>query len=183
MLMPEIYRKASTVQIWVGPATEHTGPGLQLLSFLAGTLNIGYQTLSWDESSAFRFLKRIKFAEITPAWREQIQVDMRSFRELLEIGLRTSNGFATAQELPDLVDLVHETRHRKFTNIRDSIYSVLALAHDGQEFQADYSLSVEETFANLYHYLRIKHRDRWLGDEDLKDTNRITDGYLALAVW
>jgi hypothetical protein len=32
------------------------------------TLNIGHQSLSWDEFSSFRFLKRIKFAEIGPQW-------------------------------------------------------------------------------------------------------------------
>jgi hypothetical protein len=227
MLMPDIYRKASTVQIWAGLATEHTGPGMQLLSFLAGNqeipanlspfscgvtgdgviglkdilsrpwfergwvvqeaalakkvaLNVGYDTISWDESNLFRFLKRIKFAEITPAWRHSIQIDMRGLRELLEIGLRTSNGFAITREAPDLVDLVHETRHRKFAVEQDSIYSVLALAQDGQDFQVDYSLSVEQTFLNLYHYVRIKHHDRWLNDSGMDDLGGIGHAWRSL---
>jgi hypothetical protein len=32
------------------------------------TLSIGHQSLSWDEFSSLRFLKRIKFAEIGPQW-------------------------------------------------------------------------------------------------------------------
>ena len=52
------------------------------------TLSIGHQSLSWDEFSSLRFLKRIKFAEIGPQWRHTVEVDMKSLRELLEIGIR-----------------------------------------------------------------------------------------------
>jgi hypothetical protein len=50
------------------------------------------------------------------------------------------NGFTGA---PDLFDVVHDIRHRKASDSRDHIYSALALAKDGREFQVDYSLSVE----------------------------------------
>jgi hypothetical protein len=134
------------------------------------TLNIGHQSLSWDEYSSFKFLKRIKFAEITPQWRTEIQVDMRSLRELLELGLRVKKGIADSQDSPDLLDVVHEMRHRKVTLLQDSIYSVLALARDGREFKVDYSSSVDETFENLYQYIRLKYGHRWDGNANISNT-------------
>jgi hypothetical protein len=122
------------------------------------TLSIGHQSLSWDEFSSLRFLKRIKFAEIGPQWRHTVEVDMKSLRELLEFGLRVTHGFT---EAPGLLDVVHEMRHRKATDSRDEIYSACGLAKDGKEFQVDYSLSAEEAFENLYHYVRLKYKDRW----------------------
>ena len=56
------------------------------------------------------------------------------------VGRHLINGFTDA---PDLFDVVHDIRHRKATDSRDHIYSALALAKDGREFQVDYSLSVE----------------------------------------
>jgi Heterokaryon incompatibility protein (HET) len=144
------------------------------------TLNVGHLSLSWDESSSFKFLKRIKFAEITPKWRTKIQVDMRNLRELLELGLRVKRGIADSQDSPDLLDVVHEMRHRKVANLRDSIYSVLALARDGGEFKIDYSLSVEETFENLYHYIRLKYGPRWDGNADISNTIWLTNIWRTL---
>jgi hypothetical protein len=211
MLMPEIYRNARTVQIWLGSATGYTAFGMRVLSFLAGqeeipvgtscspletfkigtaemkgledilnrpwfergwvvqeaalskktTLNIGHMSLSWDKSSSFRFLKRIKFAEITPRWREDIQIDMRNLRQLLELGLRTLGGYPDGGESHDLVDIVHEMRHRKVTMLADSVYSVLALAQDGRDFQVDYNHSVDEIYRRLYHCTRLKYKDQW----------------------
>jgi hypothetical protein len=230
MLMPEIYRNARTVQIWLGQATVFTAFGVRVLSFLAGkkeipvaafstplepftigakeikgledilsrpwfergwvvqeaalskktTLNIGHMSLSWDESSSFRFLKRIKFAEITPRWREEIKIDMRNLRELLELRLRTLCGYPDGEESHDLLDVVHEMRHRKVTCPKDSIYSVLALARDGRDFEVDYRNSVEETFRRLYHYTRLKYKDQWESGADMDMSNPLHDTWYWL---
>ena len=230
MLMPEIYRNARTVQIWLGQATVFTAFGMRVLSFLAGkkeipvdafsaplepftigtreiegledilnrpwfergwvvqeaalskktTLNIGHMSLSWDESSSFRFLKRIKFAEITPRWREEIKIDMRNLRELLELRLRTLGGYPDGEETHDLLDVVHEMRHRKVTCLRDSIYSVLALARDGRDFEVDYYNSVDETFQRLYHYTRLKYKDQWESGAGTDMSNPLHDTWYWL---
>jgi hypothetical protein len=144
------------------------------------TINVGHHTLSWDAQSSFRFLKRLKFAEVTPGWRDHIQVDLRNLRELLELGARVANGISDAQESPDLLDIVHEFRHRKVTNKSDCIYSVLALARDGREFQVDYRRSTEDTYESLYHYIRLKYKDRWESHVDSSVTDRLTDAWRAL---
>jgi hypothetical protein len=121
------------------------------------TLNIGSQKLSWDKASSLKFLKRIKFAEITPLWRDVIQVDMRNLREILALGLRSEY----IQESCDLLDAIHEMRHRKTAMIQDSIYSVLSLASDSQDFTSNFpvdcGLSVEQTFENLYRHIQCRY--------------------------
>jgi hypothetical protein len=94
---------------------------------------------------------------------------MKSLRELLEPRLRVANGFTDAR---DLLDIVHQIQHRKATDPRDQIYSALSLAQDGREFQVDYSLSVEKTFENLYHYIRLKYKDRWVINVKISATNQ-----------
>ncbi|KAL5331159.1 hypothetical protein ACEPPN_000688 [Leptodophora sp. 'Broadleaf-Isolate-01'] len=234
MLMPEIYRNAGTVQIWLGQATEYTAFGMKVLSFLAGnreipvgacssplepftigtaemrgleeilnrpwfergwvvqeaalskkaTLNVGHMSLSWDESSSFRFLKRIKFAEITPRWRENIKIDMRNLRELLELGLKTLGGYPDGEESHDLLDVVHEMRHRKVTNLQDSMYSVLALARDGKDFLVDYDYSVDDTYRRLYHYTRLKYKDQWEGVGSMNLSDPLQDTwYWLCSLW
>jgi hypothetical protein len=87
----------------------------------------------------------------------------------LEFGLRVTHGFT---EAPDLLDVVHEMRHRKATDSGDEIYSACGLAKDGNEFQVDYSQSAEETFENLYHYVRLKYKDRWVSNVKISATNQ-----------
>ena len=44
MRMPDIYRSASQVMIWLGPATEKSNHAISMLSFLASLVNINWRT-------------------------------------------------------------------------------------------------------------------------------------------
>lgn len=132
------------------------------------TINVGSQSVSWDKTSIFRFLKRLQYAENMSLWQEGAACDMRSLKELLELGSRLS-GSAIKE---DLMGAVHERRHLKYLDPRDHIYANLSLATDSKDFQDDYTASVADTFEKLYHYTRIKYKDMWSGLAELAATRQ-----------
>ncbi|KAK5094125.1 hypothetical protein LTR70_004303 [Exophiala xenobiotica] len=123
------------------------------------TINVGSQSVSWDKTSIFRFLKRLQYAENMSLWQEGVACDMRNLRDLLELGSRLAG--STIKE--DLMGAVHERRHLKCVDPRDHIYANLSLAKDAKDFQVDYTAPVTDVFERLYHYTRIKYKDMWSG--------------------
>ena len=133
-------------------------------------MNVGPHSLSWNEKASFRFLKRVKFVEVHPLWREHFpKLDLANLREILEITVRrlTRSGVYDLRYgrdidmSEDLLDVVHRMRHRKFSNDIDRIWSVQALAIDGRELTPDYTLTVDEAFKELYEHTKQKHADKW----------------------
>ena len=101
---------------------------------------------------------------------------MTPLRELLELGLRATN--KTAHDtIPDLLDVVHDMRHRKATLEVDRIYSVLALVPDGKQFKVDYGHDTKETFERLYHHTRLKYADQWDENPDTSTSGRHNDAW------
>lgn len=202
-LMHEIYRKAKSVIMWLGPPTVHTPFGLEILSFFAGDkffnivpwqsrspelfreglkdilnrdyfqrlwvvqeialarevhLCVGSHQVSWKRgASAKRFMNKMKLAEISPQW-EQAGLNTITMRPLLEVlehmVMNTAQQINVAVQ-PDLLDFIHNLRHRQTSDPRDNIYGLLALDPEalGPDFQPDYCLSKEEIFlrfANRY---------------------------------
>ncbi|KAF2669567.1 hypothetical protein BT63DRAFT_425265 [Microthyrium microscopicum] len=133
------------------------------------TINVGSSTLSWMEKDTFRFLKRLKYLEVHPRWRDvpdETRVDLTPLREVLELTVRRLSrqgkyGLNLLGDKEDLLDTVHRMRDREAGDPRDRIYSVMALADDARGFPVDYSLSVKETYEKLYEYTREQHLARW----------------------
>lgn len=113
-------------------------------------------------SSAFRFLKGMKFAATTPEWEKAglSDVDLTPLEDVLELEVRGVDKKGTWPE-SEVVDVAYAMSHRQCVNPHDRIYGVLGLASDGAAIQPDYTIPVEETFKDLYRYIRVNY----LGDQ------------------
>ena len=198
MLMIDIYRKAQSVNIWLGLSNEHSTIGMETLSFLASDADfnaappwkqypplllsaglrdimlrpyfqriwvvqevtvathlrviVGRQSFAWDAKTTSRFLARLKLAEISPAWEQAglTAVDLSPLVEMVELANMKALGM---QPVVKSLDVIHNMRRRKATDRRDMVFALINLATDGQDFEIDYSLSVEEVFRRLYKHL------------------------------
>lgn len=120
-------------------------------------LHVGAHSLQWSrQGNAEIFLARVKLLEVSPNWRENVgkEVDMRPIRELLEQSVAQMYKQAGLVKEPEILDVVHSMRFRKFTDARDSIYGVMGLVSPSQVagFVVDYGESWEETYNRFYDY-------------------------------
>ena len=121
-------------------------------------LCIGSHQICWKRGySASKLMNKMKLAEISPQW-EQAGLNTITIRPLLEV--LEHMVMNTAKELcrpvkTDVLDFIHNLRHREATDPRDRIFGLLALDPEtlGPDFQPNYRLTYEELFlrfANQY---------------------------------
>ena len=99
-----------------------------------------------------RFLTRLKLAEISPAW-EQASLSTVDLSPLVEMVELANMKALEMQPVDRSLDIIHNMRRRKATDRRDMVFALIHLATGGQDFQFDYSLSVEGVFWRLYRHL------------------------------
>jgi hypothetical protein len=119
----------------------------------------GHRTVSWpaDFTVVRRFLRYIKLAEISPQWGRcgLSATNMGHLTGLLEVQQKQLS--KEAYVVPDMLDLAHNLRHRKVSDIRDKLFAIRGLAEDlvAGDFMPDYQMSVEETYARFNEIMRI----------------------------
>lgn len=70
----------------------------------------------------------------------------------LQIGKKFKRGYGGNYRPPkDLLDIVHGMRHKLSTDPRDKVFGLLGVpvACDVEDFNVDYSMTVEETYLHL----------------------------------
>jgi hypothetical protein len=213
-LMPEIYSKASQVQIWLGEESTTSAEGMEVLSCLIGgrtgievlphwsqkppqqvrdgikdvlsrqwwtrgwvvqeaalskrtDIICGHHRISWQsEPSRIRqIIREIKLAEISFEWTENglDGLPMHVFLDLLQAQLRQCEPTTSEIEIPvskidlkpDIVDLMHDFRDKKFADPRDRIYAMLGMVSD-VNIVPDYYMSVRETWETFMQAVEIR---------------------------
>lgn len=72
--------------------------------------------------------------------------------QLLELGTMAAFGY---QEMPDLLDVAYQMRHRRSTDPRDKVFALAGVAgRDGEVFEVDYGQSMEEISRRLLRMCR-----------------------------
>ena len=116
-------------------------------------VHVGHLRLSWDQGrAAFRFLSRIKFAQISPAWEYSglRGVNLQPLIDMLTISrlaLARARGVVVK---PTIIDVPHDMRHRRSTDPRDMIFALLGLGLETYGFMASYEISRENTYLQLF---------------------------------
>ncbi|KAH6664217.1 heterokaryon incompatibility protein-domain-containing protein [Halenospora varia] len=117
-------------------------------------LFVGKTSVRWSAGqSARRLLLRIKLAELSPSWEEQLKdIDFRPLRELLEQSVSLSAREQGITETPTVLDVAHSMRHRTAGDKRDKIYGILGLVGTPEvaRLVPDYTLSWQETYQRFY---------------------------------
>jgi hypothetical protein len=211
-LMPLIYEFATTVNIWLGEATQDSKVGMLILSYFAhetaphdqppwtalppllvreglldvmnrqwfqrmwvvqevavsriATMICGTDHFTWESSdclSVRRFMRMIKYAEISPHWQQaglEI-INMGPLLELLDlqIGRQLDRSYGSShRSAPDLLDIAHSMRHRLSTDPKDKIFALAGLAKDmfgGEDLRPDYGMTVEAAYDHLRSIIRF----------------------------
>ena len=135
-------------------------------------LCIGNHQICWKRGSrAYMFLNRMKLAEISPQWEQAglVAITMRPLLEVLEHMVMNTSQQIERRTRNDVLDYIHNLRHRQATDPRDMIFGLLALDPEtlGPDFQPDYRLSKEEVFLRFSNrYLESLRKS--LSDVDVK---------------
>jgi hypothetical protein len=129
------------------------------------TMISGKHQFSWvgtDVTLVYRFISRIKFAEISPQWEQAGlgAVDMSPLLDLLDlqIGRQLERGHGGNHRHPrDLLDVVHSMRHKISTDPRDKVFGLLGVpvTYDVEDFNVDYAMTVEETYLHLRSVINL----------------------------
>lgn len=117
---------------------------------------IGRQSFEWSTDATSRFLTRLKFAEISPGWEQAglTTVNMTPLIEIVELSVMKARGM---RPLVSSLDIVHNMRRRKATDLRDMVFVLIGLAEDDPPFEVDYRLQKEELYQRLFeHVEKIK---------------------------
>lgn len=127
------------------------------------TVVCGKEEFSWnsDPKRVRRFIRMIKYAEISPEWEEAglKTIDMKLLLELLELQERQILGPWAYHHDPDILDVAHSMRHRLCADPRDRLFAFMGISGDPegtlQNFQPDYSASLQEVHERLKAVLNI----------------------------
>lgn len=128
-------------------------------------LACGQYSIAWENqiTEILRFLRSLKAASLSPEWRiSHLEVDLSPLINLLQMQLDTGPQYALWEEtrpLPDLLEIAYDTRHRQTADMRDHLYALVTLLYRRlpglvSEFRIDYTMSVEETYEQLYEQLQ-----------------------------
>jgi hypothetical protein len=119
-------------------------------------LHVGHLLVSWSQGSATsKFLSRIKFVQISPAWKynELGGVNLQPLIDMLTISRLALARAMRVEVEPTIIDVLHDMRHRKSTDPRDMIFALLGLGLETYGVMADYEISREETYRRLFQGL------------------------------
>lgn len=111
----------------------------------------GTDSFQWSSEETVRFLNRLKYAEITPTWREAglSTVDMRPLIEVVELSALKIHRMR--REI-GLIDIVHSMRHRKATDARDMVYAMVGLIDEDALLDIDYTCRTSELYQRLLEH-------------------------------
>lgn len=123
----------------------------------------GNETFRWTNDPVLvrKFIRRIKYAAISPQWDEAGLSEVNIGRFLQVLNLQMQHIERQRQQVftlpPDILDIAFELRHRKATDRRDKIYAIMGLVDqpNGSNFQPDYSMNVEAVFQRLLDSIEI----------------------------
>lgn len=123
----------------------------------------GDDSFEWsnDPVQVRKFIRRIKYASISPQWDEAglSKVNMSVFLQVLNLQMQhiERQRGQTFTLPPDILDIAYELRHRKATDRRDKLFAIMGLVDqkNGSTFQPDYSLNVEKVFQRLLDSIEI----------------------------
>lgn len=103
-----------------------------------------------------------QIACILPEWRNRglNTIEMRPLLDLLDLqtSQRLDRHVVTSRLTPDILDLAYDLRHRRSTDPRDKIFSLIGLVEDTaprELIQPDYSLSLDEMYEILESSIRF----------------------------
>jgi hypothetical protein len=116
-------------------------------------VHVGHLRLSWNQGNAtFKFLTRIKFAQISPTWEYSglRGVNLQPFMDMLTISRLALARARGVVDKPTIIDVLHDMRHRTSTDPRDMIFALLGLGMETYGFMASYEISREETYLRLF---------------------------------
>jgi hypothetical protein len=126
-------------------------------------MSCGDDSFQWenDPSQIMKFIRRIKYAAISPQWEQAglTHVNMDIFLQLLDLQMQHIE--IQCREIlrpaPDILDTAYSTRHRKSGDRRDKLYAILGLVdqRNGSLFQPDYTMNVDEIFKKLLDAIEI----------------------------
>jgi hypothetical protein len=116
--------------------------------------------VSWQSTNSvrvWRFMRMIKYAEISPDWQRAglETIDMRPLLEVLnlQIGQQLDRSLGNTHRIaPDLLDIVHAMRHRLSTDPQNKIFALAGLVEHmigGENLRPDYFMTVEESYDHL----------------------------------
>lgn len=120
----------------------------------------GRHEVKWRSSDSMavrRFMRMIKFAELSPQW-EQMGlgiVDMQPFINMLDIQIgnqldKSSGG--TLRRAPDLLDVAHSMRHKACADPHDKLFGIYGLLEGTwalEDFKPDYNMTVAQMYEAL----------------------------------
>jgi hypothetical protein len=117
----------------------------------------GEDSFQWsnDPVEVRKFIRRIKFAAISPQWKEAglSEINLGMFLQILNLQMqqieRQQNQTLTKE--PDILDIAFELRHRQATDPRDMLFAIMGLMEHktGSILRPDYSMNVEQVFQKL----------------------------------
>lgn len=123
----------------------------------------GNDSLQWsnDPIQVRKFIRRIKYAAISPQWEQAglSQLNLGFFLQVLNMQMQhieRQHGMSFMLPL-DILDVAFEMRHRKATDPRDKLFAVMGLVDGnlGGILQSNYSMGVETVFQNLLDAIEI----------------------------
>jgi len=171
--MGTIFGNASQIVIYLGPGSEVTdrvldylnGNSTALLEVKRDRLNViirDFLQHRWLDrvwvlqEIALARLATMMAGEKTARWSSD------SINKVLGLCINLSieppsalRWLPASQPEPDILTVLHKSRHCSATDARDKVFAVLGLAHEQfqKEFPIDYSLSTEEVFTQLATHL------------------------------
>lgn len=123
----------------------------------------GKSKLEWtnDPIQVRKFIRRLKFASISPQWEQAglSEINLGRFLQVLNLQIqhieRQSGKVYTPQ--PDILDIAFELRHRKASDRRDKLFAILGLVDQDKDstFQPDYEMNVEAVFQRLLNSIEL----------------------------
>jgi hypothetical protein len=131
------------------------------------TITCGPHTFSWnsnDCTAVRRFMRMIKFAELSPTWKQAglEQINFGPLMELLDlqIGLQLDREHGTThRQASDILDIAYEMRHRSSTDPRDKIFALAGIGCNmmtgGDNLRLDYEMSVEQAYEHLGSVIKV----------------------------
>jgi hypothetical protein len=123
----------------------------------------GKDSFEWtnDPVQVRKFMRRIKFAAISPQWQRAglSQIDLKQFLDLLDLQIRhiERERNLNLRRPPDILDVAFDMRHRQSSDPRDKIFALMGLVEKSNRviFQPDYRMPVEEMFQKLFDSIEI----------------------------
>jgi hypothetical protein len=116
---------------------------------------------SGDPLEVRRFIRRIKYAAISPQWEQAglSKTNPGSFLQILNLQMQyIERTLQKKMDFPvDILDIAFEMRHRKASDRRDKLFSILGLVDpiSGTVLKLDYNMNVEEVFERLLRLVEV----------------------------